>query len=104
MRRKMTFDFPIYMSFERKLDALFFDVWDKDVFRKDRMGWYTLLVDQWLEGTAFAFDNCNNQPFFVDLVSSRTTTTVPGTMCIKVGFIHPPTQRVRPTSRKPTIH
>ncbi|KAI9449813.1 C2 domain-containing protein [Lactarius psammicola] len=85
-----TFDFPIYTSTMHKLGALEFVVWDKDMIGKDFLGKYALPVNQWFRGTAFAFDDRNNQPFFVDLVSSRPNTTVRGAMRIKVGFVHPP--------------
>ncbi|KAI9439616.1 C2 domain-containing protein [Lactarius indigo] len=81
-----TFDFPIYTSLMRKLGTLEFAVRDKDVIRSNHLGLYALPIDQWFEGTAFAFDDPNNQPFFVVL---NSLSTVRGTMCIKVGFIHP---------------
>ncbi|KAI9435648.1 C2 domain-containing protein [Lactarius psammicola] len=83
-----TFDFPIYASLVHKLGALKFVVWDKDVIKNDYLGEYTLPVHQWFQGTAFAFSD--NQPRSVDLVSSLPTSTVHGTMRIKVGFVHPP--------------
>ncbi|KAI9439630.1 C2 domain-containing protein [Lactarius indigo] len=103
-----TFDFPIYTSLVHKVGTLDFVVWDKDRIRNDYMGEYSLPVDQWIEGTAFAFDDPVNevcysllprirleiltspQPFPIVLISSRSTKSVPGTMLIKVGFVHPP--------------
>ncbi|KAH9173704.1 C2 domain-containing protein [Lactarius sanguifluus] len=77
-----TFDFPIYVN---KLSALEFVVWDKDVIKNDFLGKYSLPVHQWIRGTAFAFNDRNNQDFSVDLDSSPH-----GTMRIKVGLVHPP--------------
>ncbi|KAH9173674.1 hypothetical protein EDB89DRAFT_1849751, partial [Lactarius sanguifluus] len=85
-----TFDFPIYMSLVHKVGTLDFVVWDKDRIRNDYMGEYSLPVDQWIEGTAFAFDDPDNEPFSVGLISSRPTQLVHGTMLIKVGFVRPP--------------
>jgi len=103
-----TFDFPIYTSQMHNLGTLEFVVWDKDMIGKDFLGEYALPVNQWFQGTAFAFNDPNNQvrhfitedksrdftpspqPVFVDLVSSHPTTTVRGTMRIKVGFVYPP--------------
>ncbi|KAI9439612.1 C2 domain-containing protein [Lactarius indigo] len=80
-----TFDFPIYMSQVNVLGTLEFNVWDKDTFGKDDfLGKYTLPVDQWFNGTAFAFKAPDNQDFSVDLDSSPH-----GTICIKVGFVPP---------------
>lgn len=110
-----TFEFPIYVSVHQAvkklgIGTLKFDV--KDKIRSNFMGKYELPVDHWFKGTAFAFDDPNNQvcysllkevrvgagilapsitqPFFVGLISSRLSITVRGTMCIKVGFVHPP--------------
>ncbi|KAH9007461.1 C2 domain-containing protein [Lactarius deliciosus] len=77
-----TFDFPIYVN---KLSALEFVVWDKDMVKNDFLGKYSLPVYQWVRGTAFAFNDRNNQDFSVDLDSSSH-----GTMRIKVGLVHPP--------------
>ncbi|KAH8991199.1 C2 domain-containing protein [Lactarius akahatsu] len=85
-----TFDFPIYMSLVHKLGTLDFVVWDKDRIRNDYMGEYSLPVDRWIEGTAFAFDDPDNEPFSVGLISSRSTKPVPGSMLIKVGFVRSP--------------
>ncbi|KAH9033199.1 C2 domain-containing protein [Lactarius deliciosus] len=85
-----TFDFPIYKSLGPKLDTLNFVVWDKHRFSKnDYLGEYSLPVNRWFRGT-FAFDDPNNEPFPVHLVSSRPMTKpVGGTMSLKVGFVHP---------------
>ncbi|KAH9054980.1 C2 domain-containing protein [Lactarius vividus] len=85
-----TFDFPIYNSQVKMLDTLDFAVWDKDMVRDDFLGKYSLPVHQWIPGTAFSFNDRNNQPFLVDLTSSHSATSVRGTMRIKVGFVHPP--------------
>ncbi|KAH9011309.1 C2 domain-containing protein [Lactarius pseudohatsudake] len=85
-----TFDFPIYISLGPKLDTLKFVVWDKDIISNDYLGEYSLPVNRWFRGTAFDFDDSNNQPFPVHLVSSRPMTKpVGGTMNLKVGFVHP---------------
>ncbi|KAH9013832.1 C2 domain-containing protein [Lactarius pseudohatsudake] len=80
-----TFDFLIYMSLAHELGTLKLVVWDKDLIRNDHLGEYSLPVDQWIKGTAFAFDHPNNEPILVRLKSSLR-----GTMLIKVGFVHPP--------------
>ncbi|KAH9031591.1 phosphatidylserine decarboxylase-domain-containing protein [Lactarius deliciosus] len=84
-----TFDFPIYMSLADKLGVLEFVVWDKDMLKKEYMGEHALPLDEWFKGTAFAFDDPDNQSFSVSLISSRATITVSGTMHIKVGFVRP---------------
>ncbi|KAI9454377.1 phosphatidylserine decarboxylase-domain-containing protein [Lactarius psammicola] len=84
-----TFDFPIYMSLADKLGVLEFVVWDKDMLKKEYMGEHALPLDGWFKGTAFAFDDPDNQPFSVSLISSRATITASGTMHIKVGFVRP---------------
>ncbi|KAH9013828.1 C2 domain-containing protein [Lactarius pseudohatsudake] len=86
-----TFDFPIYESLMHELGTLKFVVWDKDWVGKDFLGDYSLPVDQWIKGTAFAFDDPNNEPILVRLKSSLC-----GTMLIKVGFIHPPDSTRQP--------
>ncbi|KAH8995454.1 C2 domain-containing protein [Lactarius akahatsu] len=83
------FHFPIYSSFGPKLDTLEFVVWDKDMVRKEYLGEYSLPVNQWFKGTAFAFDN-KLQSSFGRLYSSRPMTEcVRGTVEFKVGFVHP---------------
>lgn len=83
--KEATFDFPIYMSLVNKLGTLEFAVWDKDLIGKDDfLGNYALPIDQWFNGTAFAFNVPDNQDFPVDLKSSPH-----GTMRIKVGFVPP---------------
>ncbi|KAH8983799.1 C2 domain-containing protein [Lactarius hatsudake] len=79
-----TFDFPLYESLLPELSTLKFVVWDKDWVGKDFLGDYSLPVDQWINGTAFAFDDPNNEPISVHLDPSLR-----GTLCIKVGFVHP---------------
>lgn len=56
-----TFDFPIYMSLADKLGVLEFVVWDKDMLKKEYMGEHALPLDEWFKGTAFAFDDPDNQ-------------------------------------------
>ncbi|KAI9457312.1 C2 domain-containing protein [Lactarius psammicola] len=85
-----TFDFPVYASLVDQLGTLEFVVWDKGFIRNEYLGEYSLPIDQWFKGMAFAFDDPNNKPFFVGLISSRPAATVRGTMQIKVGFVHPP--------------
>ncbi|KAH9010043.1 C2 domain-containing protein [Lactarius pseudohatsudake] len=88
--KNATFDFPIYKSLGPKLDTLNFVVWDKNKFSKNvYLGEYSLPVNRWFRGT-FDFDDPNNEPFPVHLVSSRPMTKpVGGTMSLKVGFVHP---------------
>jgi hypothetical protein len=99
-----TFDFPIYMSHLHKLgvDTLKFVVcqWDKDITVNGILGEYELPVKHWFKGTAFAFDDPNDQPFFFGLLSSRSTTAVRGTVRTKVGFVHPPNSTVLPDFEK----
>ncbi|KAH8983789.1 C2 domain-containing protein [Lactarius hatsudake] len=85
-----TFDFPIYKSLGPKLDTLKFVVEDWDRFSEnDYLGEYSLPVNRWFRGT-FAFNDPNNEPFPVHLVSSRPMTKpVGGTMNLKVGFVYP---------------
>ncbi|KAI9441154.1 C2 domain-containing protein [Lactarius psammicola] len=97
-----TFDFLVYTSLVLKLGTLEFVVWDKNVIRNNYLGEYSLPIDRLLEGTTFYRDGPDNQvhgdqsrefspfkPSSVRLVSSRPTTTVRGTMTIKVGIVHP---------------
>ncbi|KAH9168552.1 C2 domain-containing protein [Lactarius sanguifluus] len=94
-----TFDFPIYESLVHELGTLKFVVWDKDIIRNNYLGEYSLPVNQWINGTAFGFDDRNNKPFSVDLFSSSPTTNVRGTMRIKVGFVHLPDSTRQPDFR-----
>ncbi|KAH8978798.1 C2 domain-containing protein [Lactarius hatsudake] len=81
--KEATFDFPLYMSLVNKLSTLEFAVWDKDpIGRDDFLGSYALPIDQWVNGTAFAFNVPDNQDFPVVLKSSSR-----GSMRIKVGFV-----------------
>ncbi|KAH8977814.1 C2 domain-containing protein [Lactarius hatsudake] len=81
--KEATFDFPIYMSLVNKFSTLEFAVWDKDLIGKDDfLGNYALPIDQWFNGTAFAFNVPDNQDFPVDLKSSPR-----GILRIKVGFV-----------------
>ena len=105
-----TFDFPIFMEQVDGLDILNlkFVVWDQDFMGKDFLGKNSLSVNEWFKDTAFAFDDPRNQvcpvpieirfgisqplsqPINVGLLSSNTTIVPHGSMCIKVGFVHPP--------------
>jgi len=91
-----TFDFPLYLSLSEKLGVLEFVVWDKDMLRKEYLGEHALPLDEWFKGNAFAFDDHDNQPFSLNLISSRATTNASGTMHIKLGFVHPPDATVEP--------
>ncbi|KAH9007458.1 C2 domain-containing protein [Lactarius deliciosus] len=84
-----TFDFPIYNSHLTMLGTLDFAVWDQDMVRNDFLGKYSLPVHQWFRGTAFAFNDRNNQSFLVNLACSHSSPSVHGTMRIKVGFVYP---------------
>ncbi|KAH9054981.1 C2 domain-containing protein [Lactarius vividus] len=90
-QKDATFDFPIHISesLVNTLGTLDFAVWDQDTFRNDFLGKYSLPVHQWIRGTAFAFNDRNNQPLSVNLASSHSATSACGTMRIKVGFVHP---------------
>ncbi|KAH9025326.1 C2 domain-containing protein [Lactarius hengduanensis] len=85
-----TFDFPIYKSLLHKPGTLKFVVWSKGKFRDDYLGEFALPVDKWFKGTALAFNDPNNRPFFVNLASSRRTTSARGAVLIKSGFVQPP--------------
>ncbi|KAI9511934.1 phosphatidylserine decarboxylase-domain-containing protein [Russula earlei] len=91
-----TFDFPLYLSLAEKLGVLEFVVWDKDMLRKEYMGEYAFPLDEWFRGNAFAFNDPDNQPFSVNLVSSRATTNATGTMHIKIGLVNPPNSSTQP--------
>ncbi|KAI9439620.1 C2 domain-containing protein [Lactarius indigo] len=91
--KNSTFDFPIYKSLLHKLSTLLFVVWDEDRFKDDYLGEFALPVDKWFKGTAIAFNDPNNRPFSVNLVSSRRATTVSGTTNIKSGFVQPPNSK-----------
>ncbi|KAI9439628.1 C2 domain-containing protein [Lactarius indigo] len=84
-----TFDFPVYKPLVHKLGTLKFVVWDKDKICDDYLGECALPVDRWFEKPPFDFNDPKNQPFSVDLISSRRTK-VHGTMSIKSGFVQPP--------------
>ena len=60
------FDFPIDMSRVQKLDSLHlkFFVWDKDLIGKNFLGKNSLSVNDWFKGTAFAFEDPDNQVRF----------------------------------------
>ncbi|KAH9016594.1 C2 domain-containing protein [Lactarius hengduanensis] len=90
-QKDATFDFPIHISESllNTLGTLDFAVWDHDTIRNDFLGKCSLPVHQWIRGTAFAFNDRNNQPLSVDLASSHSATPVCGTIRIKVGFVHP---------------
>ncbi|KAH9033169.1 C2 domain-containing protein [Lactarius deliciosus] len=90
-QKDATFDFPIHISESllNMLGTLDFAVWDHDTIRNDFLGKCSLPVHQWIRGTAFAFNDRNNQPLSVDLALSHSGTPVCGTMRIKVGFVHP---------------
>ncbi|KAN0126265.1 C2 domain containing protein [Lactarius tabidus] len=89
-----TFEFPIHS--EPRLLSLKFAVWDKGKFGEVFLGKSVLSVNEWFKGTAFAFDDPQNEPILVGLLSSRTTTILQGTMRIKVGFVHSPTSTSQP--------
>ncbi|KAH9021185.1 C2 domain-containing protein [Lactarius pseudohatsudake] len=77
------FDFPIFLSLVHKLGALMFVVWDR-----------------WFKEMVFAFDDPNNESFTADLISSHPTTTVSGTIHIKLGFVQPPNSTDLPDFRR----
>ncbi|KIM73726.1 hypothetical protein PILCRDRAFT_80830, partial [Piloderma croceum F 1598] len=83
-----TFDFPIYLSLADKLGVVELVVWDKDMLKKEYLGEVALPLDDWFrqEGV-YAFDHPNNQPFSANLVSTRASTNVKGTVQIKLGFV-----------------
>jgi len=118
-----TFDFPIYTSLVHKLGTLEFVVWDKDMIKNDHLGGHSLPIDQWSKGTAFAFDDPDNQvrhfttkyqirDFNPPFLSPSSSTSFPhaqpqpcvGLFASNSALSTPPTRRVCPTSGKPTTH
>jgi hypothetical protein len=41
--------FPIYPSLSEKLGALEFEIWDKDMLRKEYLGEFALPPDEWFK-------------------------------------------------------
>ncbi|KAF8994050.1 phosphatidylserine decarboxylase-domain-containing protein [Cyathus striatus] len=90
-----TFDFPVYLSLADRLGAIELVVWDKDTFsRKDYLGELALPLEQWFArgegGRGLAFDDPNNEPLSLSLVSSRANTTSQGSIQLKIGFANAP--------------
>ncbi|THG96606.1 hypothetical protein EW026_g5254 [Hermanssonia centrifuga] len=86
-----TFEFPIYLSLADKLGVIELVIWDKDVLRKDYLGEVSIPLDDWFrDDNAFPFDDSNNRPFTLNVVSTRTSTPATGTIQVKLGFVHPP--------------
>ncbi|KAI0311126.1 phosphatidylserine decarboxylase-domain-containing protein [Amylostereum chailletii] len=85
-----TFDFPIFLSLADKLGAVELVVWDKDMLKKDYLGEHALPLEDWFRESAYAFDDPNNEPITVNLVSTRANTLPSGTMRLKLGFVQPP--------------
>jgi len=56
-----TFDFPIYLSVSDKLGVVEFVVWDKDVLKKEYLGEFALPLDEWFKGSAYGFEDHDNQ-------------------------------------------
>ncbi|KDR72275.1 hypothetical protein GALMADRAFT_74027, partial [Galerina marginata CBS 339.88] len=90
-----TFDFPIYLSLADRLGAVELVVWDKDMLSKDYLGEVAIPLEDWFvdkEGREreFGFDQLGNQPFSVNLVSTRANTPSAGSIQIKLGFAPTP--------------
>ena len=59
--KEATFDFPIYLSLAEKLGVVELVIWDKDTFKKDYLGEYSIPLDDWFrDDNAYAFDDPNN--------------------------------------------
>ena len=56
-----TLDLPIYLSLADKLGALELLVWDKDMLRKDYLGEHALPLEDWFKGSAYSFDDPDNE-------------------------------------------
>ncbi|KDQ25151.1 hypothetical protein PLEOSDRAFT_1024674, partial [Pleurotus ostreatus PC15] len=90
-----TFDYPLYLSLADKLGVVEFIVWDKDLMSKDYLGEVSLPLEDWFvdraNGTdrAFAFDDSGNQPFSINLDSTRANTHATGSVKVKLGFVSP---------------
>ncbi|KAF7971904.1 hypothetical protein HWV62_19467 [Athelia sp. TMB] len=88
-----TFEFPLYMSLAHQYGSIELVVWDKDMLKKEYLGEAALALDDWFRDEAsgvFSFDDPANQPYTVNLVSSRASTPATGTVQIKVGFVNTP--------------
>ncbi|ETW83451.1 hypothetical protein HETIRDRAFT_474586 [Heterobasidion irregulare TC 32-1] len=85
-----TFNFPIYLSLADKLGVVELVVWDKDMLKKEYLGEVGLPLEDWFKNGIYAFDDPDNEPFSLDLLSTRSNTSVRGSIRIKVGFVNPP--------------
>ena len=119
-----TFDFPIYMSLADKLGVLEFVVWDKDMLKKEYKGEHALPLDEWFKGTAFAFDDPDNQvcrflqskdtragnhlcPYSLSPLASFLHVQLPPQVVLctsKLVLSTLPIRRPFPNFRKPTTH
>lgn len=89
--KEATFDFPLYLSLADKLGVVELVIWDKDVLRKDYLGEVAIPLDDWFRNdNAYDFDDPNNKPFTLNVVSTRTSTHATGTIEVKLGFVQPP--------------
>ncbi|KAF6765662.1 phosphatidylserine decarboxylase-domain-containing protein [Ephemerocybe angulata] len=90
-----TFDFPIYLSLADKLGVLELVVWDKDMLSKEYLGEVALPLEDWFlekDGTPrpYAWNDPNNKPFSLDLLSTKSNTIATGSVQLKLGFVAPP--------------
>ncbi|KAL0953106.1 hypothetical protein HGRIS_004377 [Hohenbuehelia grisea] len=92
-----TFDFPLYLSLAEKLGVAELIVWDKDLMKKDYLGEVAIPLEDWFTDRSnpsgvrpYAFDDPGNQPFSLNLVSTRANTNATGSVQIKLGFVAPP--------------
>ncbi|KAI0693420.1 phosphatidylserine decarboxylase-domain-containing protein [Cytidiella melzeri] len=86
-----TFDFLLYHSLADKLGVIELVIWDKDMLKKDYLGEVSIPLDDWFrDDNPFAFDDPNNKPFSLNIVSTRTSTLATGTIQVKLGFVQPP--------------
>ncbi|RXW20222.1 hypothetical protein EST38_g5632 [Candolleomyces aberdarensis] len=90
-----TFDFPLYLSLADKLGVMEFVVWDKDMLSKEYLGEVALPLDDWFlekDGTPrpYAWDDPNNKPLSLNLLSSKSNTVATGSIQLKLGFTPPP--------------
>ncbi|KAI0337278.1 hypothetical protein BDW22DRAFT_969139 [Trametopsis cervina] len=92
-----TFEFSLYHSLADKLGVIELVIWDKDMLKKDYLGEVSIPLDDWFkDDNAFAFDDANNKPFSLNVLSTRTSTPSSGTIQVKLGFVPAPNSSTQP--------
>ncbi|KAK7682588.1 hypothetical protein QCA50_014388 [Cerrena zonata] len=86
-----TFEFPIYLSTADKLGVIEAVIWDKDVLGKEYLGEVSIPLEDWFrDDNALDFNDSNNKPLNLNVVSTRIGAQATGTAQVKLGFVHPP--------------